>query len=76
MSAFPISWHEDCLRNSKLYLEREREKLAAMQAQVEAIAKGIAFRESQIARAKELGKDSYDEERFMKPKSQISTSPL
>lgn len=66
---FPISWHEDCLMNSKTYLAQKRKTLADLQYEIDTIARGIAFRESQIARAKEMGKDSYDDERFMKSKS-------
>jgi len=63
-----VTWHEECVMNSKVYLyERKRKNLADLH-EIDTIAKDIAFRERQIARAKELGKDSYDESRFMKPK--------
>ena len=64
---FLISWHEDCLRNSRLFLERKKEQLEDLKHEVENLEFELDFRQKQISRAKMLKKDGYDEERFMKP---------
>lgn len=60
-----IGWHQECLHNQKLSLERD---LADIQRRVQRYAKdkkALEFRALQIKRAKEAGKDSFDESRFL-----------
>lgn len=71
MSAFPIAWHEECLKNFKCSLERKKQQLADLTKDVARMESEAAFSESQIARAKALKKDSFDAERFMKSSSTV-----
>lgn len=59
-----IEWHENCLKNRKSYLERLRKELQVAQAQYLEKFEEVKKYERKIERAKKLGKDGFDEERF------------
>ena len=67
----PVTWHEENLKNFRSSLERKRKEFASLQNDVERMEKEAAFRESQINRAWALGKDSYDEDKFMQKKETL-----
>lgn len=67
-NTFPLSWHEECLRNMKASLLREekrlREYVDSQIASIENLRKDIETSELQIARAKKEGKTEFDRERY------------
>jgi len=78
MSAkMPIEWHEKCLKNQKLYIEREEEELSRLKYALEVkLSKqkiDTAFYETQINEAKKQGKEGFDSSRFMVKKSKEAT---
>lgn len=66
MSKFPIQWHEDCLRNWKHTLDKERERIERMQRNYEQQLTEWYCYEDQITEAKRRGVDGFDRDRFMK----------
>lgn len=64
MSKMSIEWHEKCLKNQKVYVKRCAEELREAQAKyLKALEESKKY-ERQIERAKKLGKDGFDSERF------------
>ncbi len=64
MSAESIEWHEDCLKNA---LETEQRQRVIVEREIQrllAIEDANKILRMQIARAKRLGKKSFDPERF------------
>lgn len=66
---FPIAWHEDCLRNYRDSLKRDREALERQVAHVARRSEEVSAYEQQIAQAKAAGKDSFDRNKFGKVRS-------
>ena len=64
MSKMSIKWHEDCLKNRKASLERDKKEYQIAQTKYFETLKSVEKYERQIERAKKLGKDEFDEERF------------
>jgi len=64
MSSMSIEWHENCLKNQKTYVERCAEELKVAQAKYLRAFEEYKKYERQIERAKKLGKDRFDSERF------------
>jgi uncharacterized protein (DUF3084 family) len=62
----PITWHENNLKNRRSSLQRKTEELQRLQASIDASEKELVELEAQIVYAKRLGKDGFDEEKFMK----------
>lgn len=59
-----IEWHEECLKNRKSTVKRLLEELHKAHAEYfKALAECEKY-ERQINRAKRLGKDGFDAERF------------
>lgn len=69
MSAYPISWHEQCLKNAREHWAREREKLKNLQEAVKCAERRLAHYALQIDLAKSMGKESFDEDKFGKTKT-------
>ena len=62
----PIAWHEECLRNQRLYAEEcRKEAVRAADKQDEAEIACEVY-EKQIAKAKAEGRDGFDREKFGK----------
>lgn len=64
MASFSIQWHEEGLRNQTLY---HQQLINAMNRAIECVNRSqerIDYKTRQIARAKKLGKTSFDPERF------------
>ena len=66
MAKFSIAWHEQCLANSRETYERSRHEVDGAVARLERDRIRIEMYEHQIKRAKELGKDGFDSEKFGK----------
>lgn len=64
MSKMSIEWHEDCLKNRKTYLERLLRESQDAQAKYFEALESVKKYERQIERAKKLGKDGFDEDKF------------
>jgi len=64
----PIKWHEQTLINRVMYLEQLKKELEKLQNEVRNIDLSTAFYESQIIKAKQAGKDGFDNEKYMIPK--------
>ena len=65
---FTIEWHENCLRNQAAYLLRIKgEQDRAKRELMEALARH-QFYATQIEKAKQMKKDGFDRDRFMKRK--------
>jgi hypothetical protein len=66
----PVEWHEECLANSKLHEMAVRSDFEQLRASYERNITKISQHNidyaSQIARAKRIGKKSFDRERFKK----------
>ena len=62
----PIEWYQKCQNNFKLSIDRERVKLLKDARRLKDAEKKYNFRELQIEKAIELGKDGFDNEKFMK----------
>lgn len=63
-----IEWYENGLKNRKIHLENEKKRLEEMKASILRQEEDIAFLTLQIETAKAKGKDSFDDERFLKKK--------
>ena len=64
MSKMSIEWHEECLKNRKASLERYKKEYQIAQAKYFETLESVKKYERKIERAKKLGKDGFDEERF------------
>ncbi len=73
---FPISWHEDCLKNQKRTLERAKELLEVRRIEMEKMERNIILYEAQIERAKAENKDGFDSEKFNKTKKAALNLPI
>lgn len=65
MSAQPIEWHKECLKNQTLYLEEQRRRLARFASEVEQTERRVAFYTEQIAEAEKKGRASFDSKRLL-----------
>jgi len=66
-----IQWHEQCLKSMKLLMEKDIQSVNLANENLASFGRSISTLESQIQRAKELKKDSFDDEKFMIPKTSI-----
>lgn len=64
----PISWHEECLKNSKEFTDRIRENIKRLQADLTRNEAENEFSERQIMEAKKRGLKEFDREKFLIPK--------
>jgi hypothetical protein len=62
--SFPIAWHEECLRNQRIHYANKLAEFERDKRHLERMAAEIANYDSQITRAKRIGKESFDRERF------------
>jgi flagellar biosynthesis chaperone FliJ len=60
-----ISWHRNCLRNRRGWLNERSQALEALKVLVERETKMIAFYESQIDKAEAKGMNGFDEQKFL-----------
>ena len=60
-----IEWHEQCLENMRLNLDRTRGELTRVQDRVAREEQRVAFVERQLAEAKRRGLTEFDPERFL-----------
>lgn len=65
-TAFPIEWHEQCLRNMRSNYERELHALDERHKEVTQFWDRIKHYGSQIDEAKARGMTQFDRDRFMK----------
>lgn len=63
---FPISWHEECLKNAEYYLRQVRARALKCVADYRRQREEIRQQRAQLEEAKRRGLDGYDRERFMK----------
>jgi hypothetical protein len=61
----PITWHEECLKNRLISLERSKQELARKEQQVQRETAACRFTERQIEEAKNQKKDGFDDGRFL-----------
>ena len=64
----PIKWHEECLASGENWLVHLELQHKAATRKLEERRAALQKLRSQIARAKRLGKDGFDEERFQPEK--------
>ena len=64
----PIKWHEECLANKENWLAHLELQHKAETRKLEESRAALQKLRLQIARAKRLGKDGFDEERFQPEK--------
>lgn len=64
-----IAWHQHCLINLKGSLERYEQRLEELQGERDRCKERYDSYSRQISEALRLGKDGFDEGRFLKPKS-------
>ena len=61
-----IQWHEGCIANTSAYLERQRKHIEKLLEIQEKELQSLEFYRKQLEKAKELGLDSFDQDRFLK----------
>lgn len=61
----PLSWHETVIVNWAASVERKCKELDQCQREFDAMRIRLDFYTRQIERAKRLGKDGFDREKFM-----------
>jgi hypothetical protein len=59
-----ISGHEECLKNYKLSLSDNERQVLALKERINHMKIESEWYEKQIARAKVMGKDGFDSEKF------------
>lgn len=64
----PIRWHEECLSNSRHYLDALEREIDAAIARRDRLRADLLFYEAQIAEAKHRGMEAFDNERLLKTK--------
>ena len=64
MSKMSIEWHEKCLKNQKASVEQLLKEMHEIHAKYFKELAECQKYERQIERAKKLGKDGFDRERF------------
>ncbi len=64
----PLSWHENCLRNSTYNLAREILELERLRKRCEQWAAENELYAQQIAAAKARNMDGFDRDKFLKPR--------
>lgn len=64
MSAMPVEWHEDCQRNAVASHQQLVEELERLSNRVAESQANLLYRSKQIARAKRLGKKTFDADKF------------
>lgn len=63
---FPISWHQDCLKNKKAHYARERQYAMTALARCDEGDAECAFYEQQIAEAQRRKMVAFDRDRLLK----------
>jgi len=66
MNLMPISWHEECLKNSREFLAQKEKQLASLQDDIRQLVNDISHYECQILLAKKAGKETFDRYHFEK----------
>lgn len=66
MSSYPIKWHEECLKNSKVSEERLSNEINRIHKQLCILREENCFRAFQINEARRIGKKSFDSGKFRK----------
>jgi len=64
-----IKWHEKGQENTRIYLDNEKKDIDRLVAILTEQTTNFYFKELQIAEAKRQGKESFDDEKFMKVKN-------
>lgn len=64
MPKMSVKWHEDCLRNNRRHIEREKENLLRQIKMYRDSRDLLRFKEQQLAEAKRRGVQEYDSERL------------
>ena len=64
----PIKWHEECLANQEIWLAHLELQHKAATRKLEESRAAVQKLRSQIARAKRLGKDGFDPDKFQPEK--------
>lgn len=59
-----IDWHKEILENSKKHLDRKREELKRIEADIDRAAQRVNLHLAQIQLAEKEGKDGFDPERY------------
>ena len=60
----PIEWHEDCLKNTKIYLSGKKSQYDRMGDEIKSLEEKVEFYTIQIELAKKKKILSFDEEKF------------
>jgi hypothetical protein len=60
----PIQWHIDCLKGWRESLERKKQEVDNARKELERMQGKLLIYAMQIDRAKKLGKDGFDEDKF------------
>jgi len=63
-----IEWYQEGQRNTRIYIEQQKQRLKRMQDKIDFDEERYAFTEKQIKEAIKQGKDKFDDLKFMKEK--------
>jgi len=66
-----IKWHEDCIANEKNELEKIEREIKRKMGEYNILTNEIEFYQKQVVEAKRRGLDCFDEDRFMKKRSEM-----
>ena len=71
MKAYPVAWHQECLKNFKVSMEQKKKQLANLTTEVARMEREAAFRQLQIDEALLMGKEKFDEDRYLQHRKPI-----
>jgi len=60
-----LEWHQECLNNQKLYLDRQQKELKQLEQATIRLRLDITFLEYQINTAKDTRKKGFDSDRYL-----------
>lgn len=66
-----LSWHEEALKNFNSSLAGYQRQLSELSEKVKLMTIEANFRKAQIEEARKLGRDSFDDEKFMSNKNPL-----
>jgi len=65
----PLHWHKQCLKNQKAYLNELKRDLDKVQKNYENCLNSTLFYIKQVETAEKEGKDGFDPDKYLKPRS-------
>ena len=64
-NAMGLNWHKECLKNTKLSIQRKQEDFERLQKEIQRAWRDYDFYEKQIIEAEKAHKDKFDRDRYL-----------